>query len=158
MKNLFNARAPSFDAQAINETIRRALASAGLDTSSGPMHDVTETIRRALASGSPFDAAKPSTAADEVIDVVARVVETPEEVIVAPGVDTLEGQARVLDTPATETRPAAGDLPEAEAPATGTFEAHEFSNQAGSRVYKNMTVEQVGEVAARLKGQADGGE
>ena len=51
MKNLFNARVPSFDAKAINETIARALASAGLDTTSGPMRSVTETIRRTLASG-----------------------------------------------------------------------------------------------------------
>lgn len=46
MKNLF-------DAQAINDTIQRALASAGLDTATGPMHGVTETIRRALATGQP---------------------------------------------------------------------------------------------------------
>jgi poly(hydroxyalkanoate) depolymerase family esterase len=51
MKNPFSARPPPFDAQAINETIQRALASAGLDTTSGPMHSVTETIRRAMASG-----------------------------------------------------------------------------------------------------------
>jgi len=30
MKNPFNVRAPAFDAAAINETIQRALASAGL--------------------------------------------------------------------------------------------------------------------------------
>ncbi len=57
MKNPFNARAPSFDADAINETIQRALASAGLDTTAGPMHDVTETIRRALAAGRLAEAA-----------------------------------------------------------------------------------------------------
>jgi poly(hydroxyalkanoate) depolymerase family esterase len=39
------------DASAIHDTIQRALASAGLDTSTGPMHDVTEVIRRALAAG-----------------------------------------------------------------------------------------------------------
>jgi len=51
MKNLFNTRASSFDASTINATIQRALASAGLDTTAGPMRDVTETIRRALAAG-----------------------------------------------------------------------------------------------------------
>lgn len=58
MKNPFHAAAPRFDAQAINETIQRALASAGLDTSSGPMRGVTETIRRALAAGRPDDPAR----------------------------------------------------------------------------------------------------
>ena len=51
MKNPSSIRIPSFDANAINETIRSALAAAGLDTTSGPMHGVTETIRRALSSG-----------------------------------------------------------------------------------------------------------
>ncbi len=68
MKNFFHARAPTFDAQAINDTIERALASAGLQTSQGPMQDVTDTIRRALGAKSPH-------AADDVIDVVARDVD-----------------------------------------------------------------------------------
>ncbi|MDO9434585.1 PHB depolymerase family esterase [Hydrogenophaga sp.] len=67
MKNFFHTRAPTFDAQAINDTIERALASAGLQTTQGPMHDVTETIRRALHANSP-------QAAGDVIDVVARDV------------------------------------------------------------------------------------
>ena len=50
MKTPFNARAPAFDFAAINATIQRALASAGLDTTAGPMHGVTETIRRANAN------------------------------------------------------------------------------------------------------------
>lgn len=57
MKQPFGARALSFDADAINETIQRALASAGLDTRTGPMHGVTETIRRALGSAHPAEAA-----------------------------------------------------------------------------------------------------
>jgi len=52
MKTPFLFRAPSFDAQAIDETIRSALASAGLGTTAGPMPGVTDTIRRALASAS----------------------------------------------------------------------------------------------------------
>jgi hypothetical protein len=58
MQNPFNARAPSFDANAINETIQRALASAGLNSSTGPMQNVTETIRRALASAGLTDTAE----------------------------------------------------------------------------------------------------
>jgi poly(hydroxyalkanoate) depolymerase family esterase len=58
-------RSPPFDAQAIQDTIERALSGAGLDTTSGPMRDVSDAIRRALAV----------TSAGEVIDVPARVVD-----------------------------------------------------------------------------------
>ena len=75
MKYPFNARAPAFDADAINATIQRALASAGIDTATGPMSDVTETIRRALAVGRVAEAA-PSFDSESVIDVAARVVPT----------------------------------------------------------------------------------
>lgn len=51
MKNTSSARAPSLDAEAINDTIARALRAAGLDTTTGPMADVTATIRRALDPG-----------------------------------------------------------------------------------------------------------
>lgn len=73
-----------FDAESIHATIQRALASAGLDTQTGPMHGVTETIRRALA-GARIAGAAPDDAAPQ--------------------------------------RP-------------GSFEAHTFSNPAGSRAYK----------------------
>jgi poly(hydroxyalkanoate) depolymerase family esterase len=114
MKNPFNARTPSFDARAINETIQRALASAGLDTSSGPMHNVTETIRRALASCGSSDAAAPPVSAESVIDVVARAVDVDEG-----------GSGESND------RPSIG-----KAKAPGSFEAREFSNHAGTRSYK----------------------
>ncbi len=113
MKNPFNTRTPAFDATAINETIRRALASAGLDTTSGPLHGVTETIRRALASGSP-DVAASTVASESVVDVVARVVDVDD----AANSDS-EGKA-----------------PVGAAQARGTFEKREFSNQAGTRSYK----------------------
>ena len=121
MKNPFSARAPSFDAHAINETIQRALASAGLDTTAGPIHGVTETIRRALAAGGLSDTAVPApapasaAASDSVIDVVARVVD--------PGHDDSE--------PALRSDPPSGD-----AQASGRFEAHAFSHPAGTRSYK----------------------
>jgi len=88
MKNPFNTRVPSFDGAAINQTIQRALASAGLDTGTGPMHGVTETIRRALAAGG-----LPGTAPDPDSGAGADVV-------------------------------------------AGSFQAHRFSNGAGSRSYK----------------------
>ena len=114
MKKFFNAQAPSFDAAAINATIQRALASAGLDTTTGPMHGVTETIRRALASGGLAEAA-PGGDSESVIDVAARVVPAGEDTIQAG-----DGEPSIRQA---QQRP-------------GSFEAHEFSNQAGSRTYK----------------------
>lgn len=113
MQRPFHARAPSFNAAAINETIHRALAAAGLDTRSGPMHGLTETIRRALGSGGVSPAAVVPMS-DSVIDVAARVVQ-PKEM---PG-------ALVGNQPTT--RPI--DAP-------GTFETCQFSNRTGSRAYK----------------------
>lgn len=115
MQHPFNARAPAFNADAINETIQRALASAGLDTTSGPMRGVTETIRRALASAGLADTAAPANATDSVIDVEARVV------------DAGDGGGQ----PAPSHRP-----PVDEVKAPGRFETHQFSNEAGTRAYK----------------------
>lgn len=114
MKNPFHARVSSFDAGAINATIQRALASAGLDTTAGPMHDVTETIRRALAAGGLAQAA-PSFDGDAVIDVEARIVPAND--------DTNAARGHALPVCKARQRP-------------GSFVAHEFSNDAGSRTYK----------------------
>jgi poly(hydroxyalkanoate) depolymerase family esterase len=114
MKNPFNARLPSFDANAIQATIQRALASAGLDTAAGPMRDVTETIRRALGAGRA-PGASPSADSESVIDVSARVFPTGEDTNAAPGREPLTRQAK---------------------PQSSTFEAHTFSNEAGIRAYK----------------------
>lgn len=73
MKHPFNARAPSFDAAAINATIQRALASAGLDTTRGPMRDVSETIQRALAAhgvAEPSPTGKPEPVVEVDVPVV----------------------------------------------------------------------------------------
>ena len=114
MKNPFLARAPSFNADAINATIQQALASAGIDTTSGPMHDVTETIRRALGTGQPGHTG-PKADDSAVIDVAARVIPTGD------------------DTPAAWTdEPAKSGSQHP----PGSFVAHEFSNAAGSRAYK----------------------
>jgi poly(hydroxyalkanoate) depolymerase family esterase len=114
MQHPFNARAPSFDADAIHLTIQRALASAGLDTSAGPMHTVTETIRQALASGGLPTAARTPATEGNVIDVIARVV-GPATTDGAPSVDVL-----------AKRRPES----------TGTLETCQFSNAAGARAYK----------------------
>ena len=114
MNHPFNGRTPSFDANAINETIQRALASAGLDTTTGPMRDVTETIRRALAGGQLVEPG-PRFDSESVVDVEARVVPSGDDSTAMP-------QRR----PSTIT---AQQWP-------GRFEAHEFSSDAGTRTYK----------------------
>jgi poly(hydroxyalkanoate) depolymerase family esterase len=55
----------------INDTIGQALAQAGLNTQSGPLKGVTETIRKALASAGLGGGAVASLADADVIDVVA---------------------------------------------------------------------------------------
>jgi poly(hydroxyalkanoate) depolymerase family esterase len=116
MTKRFNARAPAFNAASINETIQRAFESAGIDTSSGPMHNVIEIVRRTLASGQQGSTtAVPPTPDESFIDVSARVV-APDEV---------DGGGEF------EPKPFKRD-PQA----LGTFEAHEFSNAAGARSYK----------------------
>ena len=113
MKNPFNYSAPSFDAKAINETIQRALASAGLDTTSGPMRDVTDTIQRALSSGGAREQGG-LDADDSVIEVTARVVDD--------GADVIPRAEREPEGVVARTR--------------GTFEPRQFSNAAGTRAYK----------------------
>ncbi len=114
MRYPFNARAPAFDADAIHATIQQALTSAGLDTTAGPMREVTETIRRALTAGHRAEASAPL---DEgpVIDVVARVI--------SPGQNSAGPHER---------KPSFGDTP----PLAGHLESHRFSDSAGSRAYK----------------------
>lgn len=104
--------ASRFNADHIHETIQRALASAGLDTSSGPMHGVTETIRQALSS-----AALPSNGAPArpPLDMVERLREPTS----APD------RADPSPPPGSGGRA----LP-------GRFIASEFSNSAGTRAYK----------------------
>jgi poly(hydroxyalkanoate) depolymerase family esterase len=114
MKNHFSSRMPSFDVKNITETIQRALASAGLDTTSGPMRSVTDTIRRALASGGLADTTGPTVASDSVIDVTARVVDVGEH-----------------DSNGSNRAPTIGD-----ATPPGAFETREFNNHAGTRSYK----------------------
>jgi poly(hydroxyalkanoate) depolymerase family esterase len=72
MKNPYKASAAPFDAEAIHATIQRALQSAGLDTTSGPMLGVTETIRRALAPGGGAETApNPATVESQVFSNAA---------------------------------------------------------------------------------------
>jgi len=116
MNQTLTSKLPAFDMESITSTIERALSSAGLQTSSGPMRQATETIRRALASAglhgqSPAWRTPVSDAG--VIDVVAREVETP----------------------AAEPLPVSS-APARRAVAPGSFTTHHFRNHAGSRSYK----------------------
>jgi len=106
---------PPFDAAKINETIERALASAGLDTTAGPMASVTRTIRQALSPNGAPGPRQASAAPDTVIDVAARVIDATAGFHEKPG-----------------QRPGVVD----EADALGSFQAHEFSNAVGNRAYK----------------------
>jgi poly(hydroxyalkanoate) depolymerase family esterase len=104
---------PRFDTDQITQTIERALASAGLDISTGPMLDVTETIRRALGTPATPSAGFPT--AVQPLEVLERVDEQGP------------GHGRVEPSPASSRGPVS--LP-------GRFTAGEYSNHAGSRAYK----------------------
>lgn len=116
MNQTLTSKLLPFDIEGITSTIERALSSAGLQTSSGPLHGVTETIRRALASagmhGGSRTGGTPLGQAD-VIDIVARHVETS-----AP--QPLQDRS----------------TPVADAVAPGSFTTHRFRSHAGSRSYK----------------------
>lgn len=101
----------AYDADAIQDTIQRALASAGIDTSSGPMQGVTETIRRALSAGGGTSLPTRPTATDSVIDVTARVIDVEDRAVAAPA-----------ERPRTAGR--------------GTFDTFAFGNGAGERSYR----------------------
>lgn len=78
----------------IQETIERALSAAGLNTQSGPMRGVTDTIRKALASaglvaGGAVAPAQATPPGGEPIDVVARELKTGDA---APQAEAAEGQ------------------------------------------------------------------
>lgn len=113
MKSLFTVRTPSFDATAIELTIQRALESAGLDTSAGPMRGVTETIRRSLAEAR-LGGTGQQLESEVAIDVAAGPV--------------LSGEAEECTS---ERNRSVGELQR-----PGSFEAREFSNHAGTRTYK----------------------
>ena len=111
----------------IQDTIEQALASAGLDTRSGPMQGVTETIRKALASaglgaGAAMGPQTSVTPADEArtFDVEAR--------------DLGAVPARPEARPGHQTQ--------------GQFIARSHTGPAGSRAYKLYSPPQASQVNA----------
>lgn len=105
--------AGAFDAGKISDTIKRALASAGLDTQSGPMKTVTDTIEQALSgAGLKQHPAPPVAQPGEIIEGVARDVTLESEIVVQD-----EKQAPLRRT-------------------GGQFLNRSFSNAAGTRAYR----------------------
>lgn len=125
----FNIRAPSFDAHAIHETIRSALASAGLNTTAGPIFDVTETIRRSLSAAGLPTTTDVAGAHDDVIDVTARVVDERQ---------VGDGAPARQPSMATPQRPA------------GRLDARTYTNGAGSRAYKLYVPARIGDTPPPL--------
>ena len=103
-------QASAFDAQAINDTIQQALASAGLDTHSGPMKGVTDTIRQALSSAGLHGGSGAFAWPGQTIDVEAHEVHPGSTATLPPAV--------------------------AEPAQPGEFVTRSFTNQAGTRTYK----------------------
>lgn len=104
------------DARDISQTIKGALASAGLDTQSGLARSVTDTIEQALASAGLNTPASAAPAHGATIEGVARDVTTSTE---SPGDGARIGPA-VSEEP---VRP-------------GDFVTRSFTNEAGTRTYK----------------------
>jgi len=102
-----------FDAGAINDTIRRALASAGLNTHAAPMQGVTETIQQALSAAGLDQHARASDQRGTMIEGVARNISA--------------GHDGSMRTPIAPT-PSAGQ--------PGEFISRSFTNRAGTRIYK----------------------
>jgi hypothetical protein len=93
MKNPFHARAPTYDAAAITAIIDRALACAGLSTSSMPLQDLGATIRRAMSPTGACRVAIPAaTDQDPPIDVSARVTDSDLDQVRSSGTSSAARQ------------------------------------------------------------------
>jgi len=114
-------RKRGFDATAITDTIKRALASAGLDTSAGPLGHVTGTIEQALSAAGLMPGKAP-VSPGTTFDGTARVVD-PEDV---PAVEFPGPAARNVE-PATQDTPS---------PQPGEFLERSFTSAIGTRSYK----------------------
>ena len=110
-----SAAAGGFDAREVTDTIKRALASAGLDARSGPMKGVTDTIDQALASAGLLQRTGGPGSPGATIDGVAHtIVDEPRtaEIVPFPRA-SVAGRARA-----------------------GEFASRTFTNHAGTRTYK----------------------
>lgn len=99
------------DVGEISETIQRALSSAGLDTTSGPLSGVTRTIEKALAAAG---LKKSTTEYDRTVDSRSHEAAGPT-LIAGERVETVAPPAPAM---------------------SGEFVTRSFTNQAGTRIYK----------------------
>ena len=99
------------DVGEISETIQRALSSAGLDTTSGPLSGVTRTIEKALAAAGLN---KSTTEYDRTVDSRSHEAAGPT-LIAGERVETAAPPAPAM---------------------SGEFVTRSFTNQAGTRTYK----------------------
>jgi poly(hydroxyalkanoate) depolymerase family esterase len=110
MNHTFASTARPIDIATITSTIKSALATAGLQTDSGPIHGVTETIRRALSSAGLSHVAAGGDGS--IVEVTAREVDARQANL------AVTGRFAVNDS------------------VGGQFVARQFRNQAGTRAYK----------------------
>jgi len=103
------------DGAKIADTIRRALTSAGLDTSSGPMLDVNDTIRRALSSAG-------------MLSHDAAALKTPSA--------TAGAKLRLVRSPLAVGEVASDSSCVDARTLPGQFVSRSYSNAAGARAYK----------------------
>ena len=108
-----HASVAASDPQAIQATIARALAAAGIGTIPGPVRGVAATVGRALA-GSGLPARPAASGADDSV---------------------IEGSARVVGRAEPRVHPASPAAERSDAPG-GRFLAGSFTNGAGTRVYR----------------------
>ena len=106
---------PAVDGAKIADTIRRALTSAGLDTSSGPMLDVNDTIRRALSSAG-------------MLNHDAAALKTPSA--------TAGAKLRLVRSPLAVGEVASDSFCVDARALPGQFVNRSYSNAAGARTYK----------------------
>ena len=71
--------ASPFDVSGITDTILRALASAGLDTQSGPLKGVTDTIHQALSGAGLNQRTAAPSQRGVTIDGFAREIAFPDD-------------------------------------------------------------------------------
>jgi poly(hydroxyalkanoate) depolymerase family esterase len=110
-----------FDATAVIGTIKRALASAGLDTAAGPLKGVTDTIEDALSTAGLMPCSAPANPGT-TFDGTAREVDA---------VHTLANASP--DRQAANVEPTTTETPR---PQPGGFLQRSFTSAVGTRAYK----------------------
>ena len=105
-----------FDAREVTDTIKRALASAGLDTQRGPMKGVTDTIDQALAAAGLRPAHRRARSARR--DHRRRRAHDRRRDV---------GSAEIVQFPRADV---------AHRARAGEFASRAFTNHAGTRAYK----------------------